>query len=287
MSYIEKKTINGKNYYYLTASKRLGKNKWKKVRRYLGTRQEVESERKPKVKTSLSKQEVRVIEAVKSGYSRKREAGKSLWKTERERLVSFIFNTNAIEGNTLTYEETDSVLKGKRLPKARKGDVKDVENMKKCVDFILEYDGGINETMTLKLHAIEMNGILPDAGKYRDVNVRVGNYIAPEHLEVHGKMKYFFKWYEKAKKALHPFELAALVHLKFVKIHPFRDGNGRISRLLMNFVLLNNGYPLLNIFDTEKVLYYLVLQKVDYSKREKPFIDYLFQVYASQYRAFV
>ena len=86
---------------------------------------------------------------------------------------------------------------------------------------------------------------------------------------------------------MHPFELAALAHLKFVKVHPFRDGNGRISRLIMNFVLLKNGYPLLNIFDSEKMLYYLVLREVDFKGKEKPFVDYLFSAYAGQYKEFL
>lgn len=286
MAYIEKKTISGKTYYYLTESRRAGKNKWKKTRKYLGTKPNAKKA-KQNINAILSRQELRTVDAIKSGYSKKYKVNKSLWNTERERIVSFIFNTNAIEGNTLTYDETDSVLKGKNPPKARKRDVKEVENMKKCVDFLFEYKGEIDEAMALKLHAIEMGGVLPDAGKYRSVNVRVGNYIPPQFSEVPDKMSKFFKWYESAKNILHPFELASLTHIKFVRIHPFRDGNGRISRLLMNFILLKNGYPLLNIFDSEKMLYYLVLKKVDYTKREKPFVDYLFEVYASQYGEFI
>jgi Fic family protein len=286
VAYIEKKVINGRTYYYMTESKRVGKNKWKKVRRYLGTKPDANRIKKP-AKSVLSRQQTRVVEAIRSGYSHKYEVGKSLWKTERERIVSFIFNTNAIEGNTLTYEDTDSILRGNVPPKARKRDVREVENMKKCIDFLFEYEGEIDERMILKLHLIEMGGVLPDAGSYRSVNVRVGNYFPPVFQEVPAKMAEFFKWYESTKTVLHPFELAALAHLKFVKIHPFRDGNGRISRLLMNFILLKNGYPLLNIFDAEKMLYYLVLRKVDYAKKEKPFVDYLFQVYSSQYKEFI
>ncbi len=287
MAYIEKKVINGKIYYYLTESKRVGPNKWKKSRRYLGTTPSVRGAKRPRIKSSLRKQQVQVIETIKSAYSRKYEVNQSLWKTERERIVSFIFNTNAIEGNTLTYDETDSVLKGKVPPKARKRDVKEAKNMKKCIDFLFEYDDEIDEAMVLKMHSIEMSGVLPEAGNYRDVNVRVGNYFPPVFQEVPQKMAEFFDWYQGAKNVQHPFELAALAHLKFVKIHPFRDGNGRISRLLMNFILLKNGYPLLNIFDAEKILYYMVLKKVDYTKREKPFVEYLFQVYASQYKEFL
>ncbi len=287
MAYIEKKVISGRTYYYLTESKRTAKGKWKKRRRYLGTRPYKLEERGPAIKSHLSQQQTRIIEQIKAGYSKKFKIGKSLWKEERERLVSFIFNTNAIEGNTLTYDETDDVLRGKVPRKARKRDVKEVENMKACIDFLFDYRGEIDERMVLKLHGIEMGGVLPDAGKYRSVNVRLGNYIPPAHTEVPEKMANFFKWYQNALKTLHPFELAALAHLKFVKVHPFRDGNGRMSRLLMNFALLRNGYPLLNIFDAEKMLYYLVLRKVDYSKREAPFVEYLFRVYASQYKEFV
>jgi Fic family protein len=76
------------------------------------------------------------------------------------------------------------------------------------------------------------------------------------------------------------------VHLKFVRIHPFTDGNGRMARLLMNLVLLKKGYPLLNIFNDEKLLYYLVLKKVDITRRPKSFAEYLFGTYARQYEAY-
>jgi len=286
MSYVEKKTIKGRTYYYLTSSKRIGKNKWKKIRQYLGTSPR-EMLKKREVKEILSKQQQKIVELIKLSYSKKYTIGKSLWKIDREQIVSFIFNTNAIEGNTLTYEETDSVLRGNPPPKARKKDIKEVENMKKCIDFVSDYNGEIDEKMVLRLHRIEMDGVLPEAGHYRNVNVRVGNYLPPVFQEVQKKMDAIFGWYDDAKDKLHPFELAALTHLKFVKVHPFRDGNGRISRLLMNFVLIKGGYPLLNIFDSEKMLYYLVLKKVDFTKKEKHFVDYLFQVYASQYREFL
>jgi Fic family protein len=288
MAYIEKKMIAGHTYYYLTEIKRVGKNKWKKTRKYLGTKPIAKiKSAKPKVKPHFTKQQANIIERIKSSYSKDHKMDSSLWKTERERIVSFIFNTNAIEGNTLTYEETDSVLRGKIPAKAKKRDVKEVQNMKECIDFLFEYNGDIDEELVLKLHSIEMKGVLPDAGHYRSVNVVVGDYFPPVFQEVPKKMTEFFKWYRSAKQVLNPFELAALVHLKFVRIHPFRDGNGRMSRLLMNFILLKKGYPLLNIFDAEKMLYYLVLKKVDYTKKEKPFVDYLFEVFVNQYKEFV
>lgn len=286
MGYVERKVINGRPYYYLTESKRVGKNKWKKVRRYLGT-MPTTLRKRTSIKHLLSGQQARIADAIREGYSKRHEIGKSLWVEDRERLVSFIFNTNAIEGNTLTYEETDNVLRGKVVPRAKKRDAIEAKNMKECIDFLFKYKGSISEEFVLNLHEMEMKGVIPDAGKYRSVNVRVGNYFPPTHEEVQARMAEFFEWYSKAEKELHAFELAALVHVKFVRIHPFRDGNGRMSRLLMNFVLLKNKFPLLNIFDAEKMLYYLVLREVDYKRKEKPFVEYLFRIYANQYKEFL
>ena len=281
--YIEKKKIAGKTYFYLTENKRVG-GKWKKTRKYLGvhTPTGFEKPRKAHPKSALSKKELKLIEGIKRNYSKKHKIGLNLWKEIREQLVSFVFNTNAIEGSSLSLEDTDSVLLGKKI-KANKNDILAAKNMKKCIDFIFKYNGEIDEKLVLKLHSIEMNEIMHDAGTYRNVDVRVGQYICPRHEEVPKLMTRFFDWYRILNKKLHPFELAALTHLKFVRIHPFRDGNGRMARLLMNFVLLKNGYPLLNILNTEKMLYYLVLQKVDVSKRSKSFVKYLHDVYIKQY----
>ena len=126
-----------------------------------------------------------------------------------------------------------------------------------------------------------------DAGKYRNVNVRVGNYVCPNFADVPVLMQQFISWHNQAKSQLHPFELASLVHLKFVRIHPFRDGNGRMARLLMNFVLFKANYPLLNIFNDQKTIYYLMLQKFDYDKKYRPFIRYLFEVFVGQYKGYL
>ncbi|MDO8554614.1 MAG: Fic family protein [Candidatus Micrarchaeota archaeon] len=291
MAYIEKKIVNGKIYYYLTETKRVD-GKFKKTRKYLGTTipkdLEILKKKTKRIAKKLTEEEIRIIGRIKKNYLKKYRLDKTLWKTERERIVSFIYNTNAIEGNTLTLEETDSILAGKEiLHKERKRDIKEVQNMEKCIDFLFDYKGEINEEMILKLHYIEQKEIMHDAGKYRNVNVRVGNYLCPQWQELPQLMKEFIEWYNIAKKQLRSFELAALVHLKFVRIHPFRDGNGRMSRLLMNFVLLKGNCPLLNIFNDEKMLYYLVLQKFDFDRKERAFIRYLFEVFVKQYKEYL
>ena len=230
----------------------------------------------------MIKKEIAFLEKIKKKHSKKHRIDETLWITDEKRIIDFIYNTNAIEGNMLTLEETINILEGK-VVKGTKQDVKEVINMKKCIDFLFDYNGDLTQEMILKLHYIEQVGIMPDAGKYRVVNVRVGNYICPVWSDVPRLMSEFIEWYNVAKENLHPFELACLVHLKFVKIHPFRDGNGRMTRLLMNFVLMKAKYPLLNIFNDKKIIYYLALQRYDMDKKERPFIRYLYEVYGRQY----
>jgi len=284
--YIEEKIIKGRAYYYLTENKYVA-GKWKKIRKYLGvaTPSGFEKPRRRKPKPILPDTAVKLTELVRKNYCKVHHLDSRLWKEERERFVSFIFNTNAIEGNPITYKDTDTILRGGKV-KAKKKDIREIKNMKKCIDFLFGYSGTINETLVLKLHKIQMTGVLPEAGKYRAVDVRVGNYICPPNTEVPTLMRRFFVWFRESEKNLHPFELAVLTHLKFVRIHPFRDGNGRMARLLMNLVLLKMGYPLLNIFNDEKLLYYLVLRKVDATKRPKSFVGYLLSTYVRQYEEY-
>lgn len=290
MAYIEKKVIKGKTYFYLTETKRLAGG-FKKTRKYLGTAIPKDLEhlpaRQPRIAKKLTVKEAGLIETIKKNHASRHPAGKSLWRTERDVFVDFIYNTNAIEGNTLTREETDEVLKSGKIPKRKERDAREAENMKECIDFLFDYKGDISEEMVLKLHALQHKETMGDAGRYRNVDVKVGSYLCPGWQDIPVLMKRFLGWYDTAKGILHPFELASLVHLKIVKIHPFRDGNGRIARLLMNLILLRHGYPLLNIFNDEKLLYYMVLQKYDYDQKERGFVRYLFEVFVGQYRNYV
>ena len=291
MSYIEKKKIKGKEYFYLSKNIRVSKNKWKKIRKYIGTdlsnlkETEKELEFIKPIKRLLTLRQLKIIEVIKKEFLKKHKINKSLWKTEKEQIISFIYNTNAIEGNSLSYEETKGVLEGKKPKvKHKKKDVNEVKNMKKCINFLFDYKGDFNHSLMLKLHSIQMKRVHNEAGKTRIHQNIVGNYLPPKPEDVPNELEAFFSWFSQAEKILHPFELASLVHLKFVKIHPFMDGNGRLSRLLMNHILFKSDYPLLNIFNSEKMFYYLVLKEVDFKKQDKPFVKYLYGVYINQYK---
>ena len=107
--------------------------------------------------------------------------------------------------------------------------------------------------------------------------------MPPMPSELETELKEFFDWYNKSKDKLNPVELAALVHLKFVTIHPFGDGNGRISRLMMNFVLHKNNYPMMNIEYVNRNAYYNALERSQISKKENIFMHYFIKRYLKEY----
>ena len=97
----------------------------------------------------------------------------------------------------------------------------------------------------------------------------------------------FFRRYRKNKDNMHPVELAALVHLKLVTIHPFADGNGRISRLMMNFVLNKHGFPMLNIAYEKRAGYYSSLERSQIRKDENIFLLWFFKRYLKEHSKYL
>ena len=118
------------------------------------------------------------------------------------------------------------------------------------------------------------------AGKLRSelkMNVKLAGtiYIPPKWQDLEKELSNFFKWYKSENKKLHSLELAALIHLKLISIQPFADGNSRLSRLLMNWILWRHNYPLIDIPIEDLENYYSVLDKYQIEKKEKSFIDYI------------
>jgi Fic family protein len=126
-----------------------------------------------------------------------------------------------------------------------------------------------------------MSGVKDEiAGKLRselkkDVKVAGTPYVPPKYTEVEKGLERFFKWYESENRKLHPIELAALIHLKLISIQPFADGNSRLSRLLMNWVLWKKNYPLIDIPIEDIENYYNALDKYQIENKDKPFVNYI------------
>ena len=169
--------------------------------------------------------------------------------------VQLTYNSNAIEGNTLTQSETELVLTtgitvgGKTLQEHL-----EVIGHKDAIDYIetlAQQDTRINEWKIKQIHNLILRTIVPEeAGKYRQLDVKAAgtNYLYPAHYLLPQLMTDFVEWLNsKSARQLHPIDFATTAHYRFVTIHPFRDGNGRTARLIMNLLLMRAGYPIVII----------------------------------------
>jgi len=192
--------------------------------------------------------------------------------------IEMTYNSNGIEGNSLTLKETFLVIKeGITIKGKPLKDHLEATNHKEALEYLYdiadhEKKSTISEHLIKNLHQLVTQNIEKEwAGKYRTAPVIIGGakHRPPDSLEVPHLMMALIKWLQKNQKKLHPVEIAALLHHKFVHIHPFFDGNGRTARLLMNLYLLMNGYPLVIILKNDRKKYYRVLQEADDGKFEE------------------
>ena len=168
--------------------------------------------------------------------------------------LEYTFESNRIEGNTLTLRETDLVInEGLTISGKSMREHLEAINHVEAIGYIkqlMEHNFSFNEREVLSIHNLILRGIIPeDAGKYRKVQVMIkgSSFMPPQPYIVPKEMEDYFIWYETHKNRLHPIVLAAEMHEKLVTIHPFIDGNGRTSRLVMNLILLQHGYVIANI----------------------------------------
>lgn len=194
--------------------------------------------------------------------------------------VELTYNSNAIEGNTLTISETKVILedgltigKGKSLKEHL-----EVINHKEAIDYIddiVSKNIDISQRVIKDLHYIILKSIdNKNAGEYRKINVLIsGSKHKPvEHFLVNEKMQELIEWYNKSKDIIHPIELSAEFHFRYVYIHPFIDGNGRSARLLMNLILMRKGYPITVIKTEDREEYMKALEKASLGGNLQDFI---------------
>lgn len=208
-----------------------------------------------------------------------------LQKLKERFQVEMTYNSNGIEGNTLTLNETYWVfqegitVKGKTLKEHL--EVKDhkraLERLYQMVESPLEIS--LNEKLIKDLHhaVIEMSEDFEDY-EYRNTDVFISgsDHHPPLPSLVPAQMKELIKWTRDEQSRYHPIEFAALLHHRFAQIHPFLDGNGRSARLLMNLFLMKAGYPLVIILKNDRQKYYRVLRQAD-DGRYKGLIQFIGQ----------
>ena len=183
----------------------------------------------------------------------------------------------------MTLRETGALLIDGISPKDRPiRDVKEAEAHRKIFYEMMAYKGALSIGIMLAWHRELFRETKPDlAGKIRDYGVYITNttFRPPGALEVQTYVLEFFRWYNREESGINPVELAALAHLKFETIHPFGDGNGRVGRLIMNFVLYKNGYPMIDIKYQDRKGYYHALERSQTKKDEGIFIQWFFKKY--------
>lgn len=199
-----------------------------------------------------------------------------LRKMEEYFNLNYTFESNRIEGNTLTLQETLLVIQeGITIGGKSMREHLEAINHSEAITYLTEIAQGkqvFNERILKQIHYLVLKGIDRDnAGVYRSVGVRISgsSHIPPEPFLLNRLMEEVFEYYEENKRVLHPIILAAEMHERIVRIHPFIDGNGRTTRLVMNLILLINGYPIGNIKgdNTNRFAYYAALEKAPQDNR--------------------
>lgn len=285
MVYHEVRNVKGKKMNYLIHNRR-EKGKWVKKSKFIGSgnldKKEIEKLRNAfeveiiaeQKYPFLVKEDVIEIERLKRQYNKKI---KSLEKEEFDQFQESFFteltyNSNAIEGNTLSLQETSLVLNEGLVPEGKSlREIHEAKNHLEAIKFIKSYKGDLNENFILKLHSIILKNISERfAGKYRKSDVKIfgSDVNFPPAEKVPQLIKNLIYRYKRNKKRLHPFELATTISIEFVTIHPFVDGNGRVSRLIMNFLLQKKDYPWINVYNKQRQKYLQAVRKAndeDYS----------------------
>lgn len=196
--------------------------------------------------------------------------------------IEYTYESNKIEGNTLTLQETALVVeKGLTIGGKTITEHLEVINHTQAIDFIKDLaqsKNTISERDILQIHSLILQGIdKPNAGVYRKVPVIISGakHKPPQPFLVPKQMEDVMLWYNENKEVLHPIELSAEMHERLVTIHPFIDGNGRTSRLLMNLILLQNDYPIaiLKGDDKSRLEYYNALELAQTENNKKVFIE--------------
>lgn len=193
--------------------------------------------------------------------------------------IEYAHNSTAIEGNTLTLIETKVLLEDKiSVGKKSLCEIYEVVNHNKAFSYVkncIAEDKPLDENIVKDIHSILMENILV-GGIYRNVEVRItgAKHKPPVPSEMYHQIKDFFSNLN-FKSDLNPIELASWTHAEFVKIHPFVDGNGRTSRLIMNYQLMKHGFLPISVNKEDKLDYFNFLEEYAVNGNLELFADFI------------
>lgn len=292
---IRKKTVKNHTYYYIEHSFREGDRVHKKekiIGKALPSNiEELKQEYMAEFMAEIYKEKwLDRFDEIKTAFLKQEKiTPKSAREKEIEIFaIRFTYDTNRIEGSTLTLRDTADLLENGITPGKRPiHDVKEAQAHKNAFYEMLNYKKDLSLTTLLYFHKKLFESTKADiAGIIRAHQVAIAGskFIPPFPAEVYPLLMEFLKWYDRNKDKMHPVQLAALVHLKLVTIHPFADGNGRISRLMMNFIFHKNDFPMLNIPYEKRAGYYSALERSQTKKQDDIFLQWFFKRYLKECR---
>ncbi len=310
MVYLTYKTINNKRYAYLVKSIRLPNGTPKKISKLIKSKRQLSylikkyneifltEEKKLHTKYVLenfkssnifSKEEMEKIEGIKIDYKHLiRKLNKAQLKDLFDRFtINFTYESNAIEGNSLTLKDVNIVIFENSIPKGKDlREIYETRNSRIVVDKILDKKFDVSHKSILKIYKMLMKDIDVRTGYKKLPNFIIGSRIKTTPPgKVEEEMEKLISWYNSNSGKTHPLELASVFHGRFEKIHPFEDGNGRVGRLLINVILVSNGYPPLIIRKTVRKSYMAALSAFDFGYEDK-LKRFLIEKYKETYRKF-
>ncbi|HJX50947.1 MAG TPA: Fic family protein [Candidatus Nanoarchaeia archaeon] len=296
--FIEQKKEGKKVKYYLAHSYR-EKGKVKKIRKYLGVDLSENEliKRKEDTKEFILEQinanntKVFDFELTPKEIERLNKISEinviHLYNTDWKKFTEeFVYNTNAIEGSTVELNEVKEILKDK--PKTNDAEELETLGVAGAIKFIRDTNEQINLDFLLKLHKLCFEKSKSFAGKFRGVQVVIKNsygeiiHIGTPINKLNNALNELVVWYKENKAKFNPLILATIMHNQFEHIHPFQDGNGRVGRLLLNYILIRNNYPPINIYLEDRQRYYKALQVYSQFHDIKPMLEFLVKQYKKE-----
>ena len=315
MAFIQERKSKGRKYIYIDKSIRIG-DKIYKISKYLGKKSELspnyikkeikrfDLEANPrilpllmkyvvkkyqKLQYPLSYQEIEKIETMNLKYKQiKNRVTKEQWLDIKKRFVAnFVFESNALEGNSLTLRNFSEIVFEERITGSTDlREVYDAKNSYAVFSHLFDSKKDLTENYIKEIHKRIVKNIDNRIGYKKFPNEILGRRLKlTEPKDVETEMLKLLNWYHHHKDKIYPLELAFKFHHRFEKIHPFADGNGRVGRMLLNLILIKQGYFPIIIRKTNRSAYLKALQAADQNKNI-PLIRFALDKIKATYRKF-
>ncbi|MFW9970925.1 MAG: Fic family protein [Candidatus Odinarchaeota archaeon] len=286
-----KRKINGKEYYSLQYSYRENgdmRNLYKEIGKKIP--ENIEDIKEEFIEEIVNKRWSQFIEETKNRFKSKLDKLPKSRQLEHFKNfgIRFTYHTNKIEGSTLTLREVDLAVNEPNIPINKS--TNDIVEAKLHWDIYNEFTENIDDFELSRELTLEWHGKLfsmhPNrnnfAGMIRKDQIYISgsNYVPPSGgIVCEELLDDLFEWYNEKEFTMHPLLLACLMHFRYVSIHPFLDGNGRLSRLVMNYILYKNNYPMFDIPYSIRKSYYNALERANLKEDDMIFVGWFFRNY--------